>query len=75
LLQLQKGSKAVVYLNEALRLDPEGMAPVHLRLAKLYNAAGMKSKAAGEYEEFLKKRPNYPDRKALEQYITQNKNQ
>jgi tetratricopeptide (TPR) repeat protein len=72
-LQLQKGSKAVFYLNEALRLDPDGMAPVHLRLAKLYNAAGMKSKAAEEYVEFLKKRPNYPDRKTLEQYITQNK--
>jgi tetratricopeptide (TPR) repeat protein len=74
-LQLQKGSKAVVYLNEALRLDPDGMAPAHLRLAKLYNAAGMKSKAAEEYEEFLKKRPNYPDRKTLEDYITQNRKQ
>src|ERR1041385_1824395 len=74
-LQLQKGSKAVLYLNEALRLDPDGMAPVHLRLAKLYNAAGMKSKAAEEYEEFLKKRPNYPDRKTLEDYITQNRKQ
>ena len=72
-LQLQKGSKAVVYLNEALRLDPDGMAQVHLRLARLYNAAGMKNKAAEEYEEFLKKRPNYPDRKALEEYITQNR--
>jgi len=74
-LQLQKGSKAVIYLNEALRLDPDGMAQVHLRLAKLYNAAGMKSKAAEEYEQFLKKRPNYLDRKSLEQYITQNKKQ
>ena len=74
-LQLQKGSKAVLYLNEAIRLDPDGMASVHLRLAKLYNAAGMKSKAAEEYEEFLKKRPNYPDRKTLEDYITQNRKQ
>lgn len=74
-LQLQKGSKAVIYLNEALRLDPDGMAQVHLRLARLYNAAAMKSKAAEEYEEFLKKRPNYPDRKALEEYITANRKQ
>jgi len=74
-LQLQKGSKAVLYLNEAIRLDPDGMAPVHLRLAKLYNAAGMKNKAAEEYEAFLRKRPNYPDRKALEDYITQNRKQ
>jgi len=74
-LQLQKGSKAVVFLNEVLRLDPYGMAQVHLRLARLYNAAGMKSKAAEEYEEFLKKRPDYPDRKRLEQYITENRKQ
>lgn len=74
-LQLQKGSKAVIYLNEALRLDPDGMVQAHLRLARLYNAAGVKSKAAEEYEEFLKKKPDYPDRKTLEQYITQNKKQ
>ena len=74
-LQLRQGSKAVVYLNEALRLDPDGMAQVHLRLARLYNAAGMKSKAAEEYEGFLKKRPNYPDRKTLEEYITANRKQ
>ena len=74
-LQLQKGSRAVIYLNESLRLDPDGMAQVHLRLARLYNAAGMKNKAAEEYEEFLKKRPNYPDRKALEEYIAQNRKQ
>jgi tetratricopeptide (TPR) repeat protein len=74
-LQLQKGSKAVIYLNEALRLDPDGMVQVHLRLARLYNAAGMKTKAAEEYEEFLKKKPDYPDRKALEDYITNNRKQ
>jgi len=72
-LQIKKGSKAVVYLYEALRLDPIGKAEAHLRLATLYNAAGIKDKAAAEYEEFLKKKPGYPDRKKLEQYITQNK--
>ncbi len=72
-LQIRKGSLAVVYFKEALRLDPQGMAEVHLRLAALYKAAGIKDKAAAEYEEFLKKRPNYADRKKLEQYIVDNK--
>jgi Putative Zn-dependent protease, contains TPR repeats len=69
-LQLKKGSKAVVYLNEAARL---GKPEAHLRLAWLYDAAGMKDKAAVEYQEFLKKKPDYPDRKRLEQYINANR--
>jgi tetratricopeptide (TPR) repeat protein len=72
-LQIKKGSVAVSYLNEALRLDPKGMAEVHLSLALLYNGAGMKDKAATEYEQFLKQRPKYSDRKKLEKYITENK--
>ena len=74
-LQLRKGSKAVVYLYEALRLDPVGMADAHLRLAALYHGAGMKDKAASEYEQFLKKVPDYSDRKKLEAYIAENKKQ
>jgi tetratricopeptide (TPR) repeat protein len=69
-LQIKKGSKAVPYLNDAARL---GKPEAHLRLATLYNAAGMKDKAAIEYEEFLKKKPDYSDRKRLEQYIMENK--
>lgn len=65
-LQLKKGSKAIGYLNEAARL---GRPEAHLRLGWLYNAAGMKDKAAVEYTEFLKKVPDYPDRKKLEEYI------
>ncbi len=72
-LQIKKGSAGVPYLNEAIRLDPSGMAEVHLRLAALYNGAGMKDKAAVEYEEFLKQRPDYQDRKKLEKYIAENK--
>lgn len=72
-LQVKKGSLAVGYLVEALRLDPKGMAEVHLRLALLYNAAGMKDKAVAEYEAFLRKRPDYSDRKRLEDYISANK--
>ena len=72
-LQLRKGSKAVAYLYEALRLEPLKMADAHLRLATLYHGAGMKDKAVAEYEEFLKKRPDYTDRKKLEKYIAENK--
>lgn len=72
-LQIKKGSKAVGYLNQALALDPAGMADAHLRLAALYNAAGMKDKAVNEYEQFLKKKPDYPDRQKLEKYIADNK--
>lgn len=69
-LQLKKGSKAVPYLEEAARL---GRPEAHLRLAALYNAAGLKERAAAEYEQFLSKKPDSPDRKRLEQYIRENK--
>jgi tetratricopeptide (TPR) repeat protein len=69
-LQVKKGSKAIPHLNEAARL---GRPDAHLRLGWLYNAAGLKDKAAAEYEEFLKKKPDYPDRNKLKDYITANK--
>lgn len=69
-LQIKKGSKAVPCLTQAARL---GRPEAHLRLATLYNAGGMKDKAAQEYEQFLRKRPDYKDRKALERYISENK--
>ena len=72
-LQVKKGSKAVGYLNEAIKLDPVGRADAHLRLATLYNAVGMKDKAAIEYEEFLKKKPDHPDSKKFKDYIAANK--
>ena len=72
-LQVKQGSKAVGYLNEAIRLDPIRKADAHLRLAALYNGAGLKEKAAAEYEVFLRKKPDYPERKKLEQYIAANK--
>lgn len=69
-LQLKKGSKAIPYLNEAARL---GRPEAHLRLGWLYNAAGMKDKAAIEYEEYLKKNPDSPDKNKLKDYIQANK--
>ena len=72
-LQIKKGSKAVGYLNQAIKLDPIGKSDAHLRLATLYNAVGMKDKAAAEYEQFLKKKPDYPESKKLRDYISANK--
>ena len=72
-LDAKLGSKAVPYLNEAIKLDPATMADAHLLLAALYNAKGLKDKAAAEYSAFLKQRPNYSDRKKLEAYIAANK--
>ena len=69
-LQLKKGSKAIPYLNEAANL---GRPDAHLRLGWLYNAAGLKDRAALEYEEYLKKDPNYKDRDKLKEYIATNK--
>jgi tetratricopeptide (TPR) repeat protein len=71
-LQIKKGSKAVPHLNEAARL---GRPEAHLRLATLYDAAKLKDRAAAEYEQFLKKRPDHEDRKKLEKYIADNKKQ
>lgn len=69
-LRLKKGSKAIPYLNEAGKL---GNIQAHLDLGWLYNAAGLKDRAVVEYEELLRKKPDYPDRKKLEQYISENK--
>lgn len=74
-LQVKLGSKAVPYLNMAIKLDPSGMAEAHLRLAALYNARNLKDKAAAEYEAFLRKKPDYPDRKRIKEYISANKKQ
>jgi tetratricopeptide (TPR) repeat protein len=69
-LHLKKGSKAIPYLNEAGKL---GNIKAHLDLGWLYNAAGLKDKAVLEYQEVLRKKPDYPERKKLEQYISENK--
>jgi tetratricopeptide (TPR) repeat protein len=71
-LQLKKGSKAVPHLEEAAR---HGKPEAHLRLATLYNAVGLKDRAAAEYEQYLSKKPDAPDRKKLEEYIKENKKQ
>ncbi len=71
-LGAKKGSKAVVYLNEAIRLSPIGKAEIHLRLAALYHAANLKDRAAAEYKLFLTKVPNHAERNKFERYISDN---
>lgn len=71
-LQIKKGSKAVVYLNEAIKLAPLEKAEIHLRLAALYNAAGLKDKAVAEYQLFLGKVPDYEKKGDIEKYIKEN---
>ncbi len=71
-LQIKKGSKAVVYFYEALKLAPIEKAEIHLRLAGLYNAAGLKDKAVEEYKQFLQKVPNHPEKEKIEKYIKEN---
>lgn len=72
-LQNKKGSKAVEHFKTALEKDPDGMADAHLRMAALYHAAGYRHLAAEEYRQYLNKRPESPDRKEMEKYITENK--
>lgn len=71
-LAMKKGSKAVGYLNEAIRLAPVEKAEIHLRLGALYHGAGLKSRAAAEYQKFLEKMPKTERRKELEKYIKEN---
>lgn len=71
-LQARQGSKAVGYLNEAIKLAPVEKAEIHLRLAALYNAAGAKDRAVAEYKMFLEKVPGHPEKSKIEKYISEN---
>ena len=48
------------------------MAECHLAVAHLYELAGAKQMATKEYKAFLKKVPDYADRKRLEKFIQDN---
>lgn len=69
-VQTDRTPQAIPYLQSAASM---GYPEAHLRLAWIYDASGSKEKAALEYEEFLKKKPNYPERQKLEAYIRVNK--
>jgi tetratricopeptide (TPR) repeat protein len=68
----KQGTLGVAALNEAIRLDPQGMAECHLQIAHLYELAGAKQLAAKEYKLFLEKVPDHKDKKRLEKYIKDN---
>ena len=68
--QMDRKSEAIPCLQAAANL---GYPEAHLRLSWIYDATGSKEKAALEYEEFLKKKPDYPERQKLEGYIRVNK--
>ena len=63
-------TQAIPHLQSAANL---GYPEAHLRLAWIYDAVGSREKAAHEYEEFLKKKPGYPERQKLEDYIRANR--
>jgi tetratricopeptide (TPR) repeat protein len=69
-VQMGQTSQAIPHLRSAANL---GYPEAHLRLAWIYDTGGSKEKAALEYEEFLKQKPNYPERQKLEDYIKVNK--
>jgi tetratricopeptide (TPR) repeat protein len=69
-VQVDRKAEAIPYLQAAANL---GYPEAHLRLAWIYDATGSKDKAALEYEEFLKKKPDYSERQKLEGYIRANK--
>jgi Tfp pilus assembly protein PilF len=71
-LQNKQGSLGVAALDEALRLDPVGMAECHLLKARLYDLVGAKNLAAAEYKQFLEKVNDHPDRKKFEKYVKDN---
>ncbi len=71
-LLTKQGSLGAEALNEAIKLDPVGMAECHLQLAHLYQLAGAKVLASREYKAFLAKVPNHRDKKKFEKYIAEN---
>ena len=71
-LQVKRGSDGLAALDEALRIDPVGMAECHLLKARLYDLAGAKNLAVAEYKAFLTKVPDSPDKKKFEKYIKDN---
>lgn len=71
-LLARKGSLAVGYLNKAIELAPVEKAEIHLRLAALYHGANTKDRAVREYQMFLEKVPEHPEKAKLQKYIADN---
>jgi Tfp pilus assembly protein PilF len=71
-LQNRQGTMGIAALDEALRIDPIGMAECHLLKARLYDLAGAKNLASHEYKAYLAKVPNYEEKAKLQKYIKDN---
>lgn len=68
----KQGSLGAEALNKAIKIDPLGMAALHLQLAHLYQLAGAKGMATKEYRMFLDKVPTHPERAKFEKFIKDN---
>jgi len=71
-LQAKRGTDGLAALDEALAIDPQGMAECHLLKARLYDLAGAKTLASAEYKAFLAKVSDHPDKKNFQKYIKDN---
>ncbi|HMQ02342.1 MAG TPA: tetratricopeptide repeat protein [Pyrinomonadaceae bacterium] len=71
-LRARQGSKGVPALEEAIRLQPVEMAECHLLLAKLYDVAGAKHLASRQFQLFLSKVPDHPEKEKMAAYIREN---
>lgn len=71
-LQAKQGTLGVEALDKAIELDPVGQAECHLLKAHLYELAGAKKLAVGEYKALLAKVPDHKDRKKFEKFIYEN---
>jgi hypothetical protein len=61
-------------LDQAIKVDPIGMADCHLIKGNLFELNGAKQLAAAEYKQFLTKVPDYKEKKRLEKFIAANPN-
>ena len=71
------GGNVVVtgYFNGSAQFDTQTLISSGQQDAfvALYNAAGYRDRAAAEYEQFLAKKPDYPEKEKLQKYIRENK--
>lgn len=74
-IKLKRGSLGAEALRRALELDPQRMADAHLLLGALYRAARYPDRAIPEYEAYLQKRPDSPQRREIEATIRRLRNQ
>lgn len=70
----RNGKLGLEALDQAIKVDPVGMADCHLIKGNLYELNGAKHLAAAEYKAFLTKVPDYKEKKRLEKFIAANPN-